>query len=337
MELTELDGIGPVTAKSLNDVGIFDVIQLLSHSPREVSDLTGMDSEASLAIFKKARAKLQEESIIGKTFQSGKEMDERRKNTKLISTGTKALDKLFDGGIETGSTTEVYGQFGSGKSQFCHTMSVQVQLPEKSGGLEGKVLWIDTENTFRSERIISIAKAKGLDSDKTLENITVARAHNSAEQQLILEEAEKLIIPNNVRLIVVDSSTGLFRSDYLGRGTLAERQQKLNKFITLAKNIAETHNLAILYTNQVMQSPGVFFGDPTRPIGGDIYAHNSTYRVYFRKSGGLRVAKMVDSPRHAETEVSFGLSEAGIVDPEVKEAEDKEKKKVVKKKKSVEE
>jgi len=195
-------------------------------------------------------------------------------------------------------------------------MCVTVQKPKEEGGLDGTVLYVDTENTFRPERIVSIAKIHGMDPEKVLDKIIVARAYNSAHQTLILEEASKMIQENNIKLLVVDSAVGLFRAEYLGRGTLSERQQRLNKFVHLLVRIAEIYNCAALATNQVMASPDVFFGDPTRPIGGNVVAHTSTYRIYFKKSGKKRIARMVDSPHHPEQEVIFALGEAGVIDPD---------------------
>ena len=160
------------------------------------------------------------------------------------------------------------------------------------------------------------SKAQGMDPEKVLDNIIVARAYNSAHQILILEESGPVIKENNIKLIIVDSAVGLFRAEYLGRGTLAARQQKLNHFVHLLVRIAETYNCAALATNQVMAAPDVFFGDPTRPVGGNVVAHTSTYRIYFKKSGKKRIARMVDSPHHPEQEVIFALSEAGVVDPD---------------------
>ncbi len=177
-------------------------------------------------------------------------------------------------------------------------------------------MYIDTENTFRPERIVSIAKAKGLDPEKVLDNIIVARAYNSAHQILILEETGPIIEQHNIKLIIADSAVGLFRAEYLGRGTLSERQQRLNRFMHLLVRTAETYNCAEIATNQVMASPDIFFGDPTKPIGGNVVAHTSTYRIYFKKSGKKRIARMVDSPQHPEEEVIFTVTENGIADPE---------------------
>ncbi|MBM3896657.1 MAG: DNA repair and recombination protein RadA [Thaumarchaeota archaeon] len=323
LRLDSLDGVGPVTTKKLTDAGIHNIMDLIIRGPVEVAEITGMDKETAEKIVNKARQQLVEEGLIAKDFVSATEIYKRRQDIGKISTGTNCLDLLFDGGVETQALTEVYGEFGSGKTQFCHTMCVNVQKPKEQGGQDGGVLYIDTENTFRPERIVSIAKANGMNPEKVLDRIIVARAYNSAHQILILEEAGPIIKENNIKLIVADSAAGLFRAEYLGRGTLSERQQRLNKFVHLLVRTAETYNCAAIATNQVMSSPDVFFGDPTRPIGGNIVAHTSTYRVYFKKSGKKRIARMVDSPHHPEQEVIFTLTEAGISDPE----EDTKKKK----------
>jgi len=323
LRLDSLDGVGPVTTKKLTDAGIHNIMDLVVRGPVEVAEITGMDKDTAEKIVNKARQQLVEEGLIAKDFVSATEIYKRRQDIGKISTGTNCLDLLFDGGVETQALTEVYGEFGSGKTQFCHTMCVNVQKTKEQGGQDGGVLYIDTENTFRPERIVSIAKANGMDPEKVLDRIIVARAYNSAHQILILEEAGPIIKENNIKLIVADSAAGLFRAEYLGRGTLSERQQRLNKFLHLLVRTAETYNCAAIATNQVMSSPDVFFGDPTRPIGGNIVAHTSTYRVYFKKSGKKRIARMVDSPHHPEQEVIFTLTEAGVSDPE----EDTKKKK----------
>ena len=316
LRLDTLEGVGPVTTKKLGDAGIHNIMDLIVRGPVEIAELTGMDRDTAAKIVDKSRRQLVDQGLISKDFVSATEIYKRRQEIGKISTNTECLDILFDGGIETQALTEVYGEFGCGKTQFCHTMCVNVQKSKEEGGLDGRVLYIDTENTFRPERIVSIAKANGMDPEKALDNIIVARAYNSSHQILILEESGAVIKENNIKLLIVDSAVGLFRAEYLGRGTLAGRQQKLNHFVHLLVRIAETYNCAALATNQVMASPDVFFGDPTRPVGGNVVAHTSTYRIYFKKSGKKRIARMVDSPHHPEQEVIFALSEAGVVDPE---------------------
>jgi len=329
LRLDSLEGVGPVTTRKLTDAGIHNIMDLIVRGPVEIADITGMDKDTAEKIVNKARKQLIEEGLVAKDFESATDIYKRRQDIGKITTGTNSLDTLLDGGVETQALTEVYGEFGCGKTQFCHTMCVTVQKPKEEGGLEGGVLYLDTENTFRPERIVSIAKANDMDPEKVLDNIIVARAYNSSHQILILEEAGKIIEENNIKLIVVDSAVGLFRAEYLGRGTLAVRQQKLNHFVHLLVRIAEIYNCAAIATNQVMASPDVFFGDPTRPVGGNVVAHTSTYRIYFKKSGKKRIARMVDSPHHPEMDVIFALGEAGVIDPD---EDGKKKKKVTTKK-----
>jgi DNA repair protein RadA len=328
VRLESLEGVGPVTSKKLSDAGVHNIMDLVIRGPVDISEITGMDKDAAERLVTKARQQLIESGQLAKEFVTATEIYKRRQEIGRISTGTNALDTLFDGGIETQAVTEVYGEFGSGKTQFCHTMCVNVQKSREEGGLDGGVLYIDTEGTFRPERIVSIARAKGLDPEKALDRIIVAKAYSSSHQELIMQEVGPVIEENKIKLIVVDSAVGLFRAEYLGRGTLSVRQQRLNKFMHLLTRTAETYNIAVIATNQVQASPDTFFGDPTRPIGGNIVGHSSTYRVYFKKSGKKRIARMVDSPHHPEQEVIFTVTEAGVADPEEetkkkkKEAED---------------
>jgi len=308
-------------AKKLNNVGIFEVHQLLSHAPHWISDETGMDIVSTETLFRKAKEKLKIPA-----FVSGNAVFEERRNLVRIKTGTQALDSLLSGGLEPRATTEIYGENGVGKSQFCHTMAVQAV--RQTGG---KVIWIDTEDTFRPERIENISYSLDLKPDEILDSISVARVYNSSDQKQALESAEQVIESEKIGLIIIDSATGLFRSEYIGRGTLADRQGRLNEFMTLASNIAQVYGIPVLLTNQIQTSPGILYGDPNRPVGGNIVGHESTYRIYLRKSGGFSVAKLVKSPQSAQTEVIFGITDAGVVDKEIKEAEDKRMKKEAKK------
>lgn len=316
LRLDSLEGVGPVTSKKLSDAGVHNILDLVVRGPVDISEITGMDIDTAIKIVNKARQQLVEGGQLQKEFVSATEIYKRRQDIGKITTGTNSLDTLFDGGIETQAVTEVYGEFGSGKTQLCHTLCVTVQKPKEEGGLDGGVLYIDTEGTFRPERIVSIAKAKGIEPEKALDRIIVAKAYNSSHQELIMQEVGPVIEENKIKLIVVDSAVGLFRSEYLGRGTLSVRQQRLNKFMHLLSRTAETYNIAIIATNQVQASPDTFFGDPTRPIGGNIVGHASTYRVYLKKSGKKRIARMVDSPHHPEQEVLFTVTEGGVADPE---------------------
>lgn len=327
-DLGNLEGVGPVTKKKLEDAGVTNLMDLVVRGPVELEEITSMTADTCSKIITLARKSLVESGVITRDFASGSEIYKQRKEISKITTGTEALDNLLLGGVETQAITEVYGEYGCGKTQFCHSLCVTVQKPVEEGGLDGGVLYIDTEGTFRPERIIDIAKAHHMEPEKALDRITVARAYNSSHQVLILEESGKIIKEENIRLIISDSLTGLFRAEYLGRGTLAGRQQKISRYMRLLSRISTMYNVAVVATNQVSHSPDNFFGDPTRPIGGNIVGHTSTYRIYFRKGAKTkRVGKMVDSPHHPASEEIFELGIMGVQDvEEVIKKREKEKK-----------
>ena len=307
----DLPGIGPATIKKLEDAGFNDLMSISVATPGEIVGAC----ETTEATAKKVIAIAREN--VEMNFESGEDLMKRRAQAIRINTGSEELNKLFGGGIETAAITEVYGQYGSGKSQMAHSLAVMCQLPKSKGGADGGAVFIDTEGTFRPERITQRAKSAGLDPAKVLKNIKVARAFNSDHQMLLAEKVEDLIKKQgfNVKVVVVDSLTAQFRAEFIGRGTLAERQQKINKHMRALANVGDKYNVAIFVTNQVMSKPDVFFGDPTQAIGGHIVAHNSTYRVYLRRGKkGTRVGKMVDSPNLPEAEAVFVITEEGIQD-----------------------
>jgi len=222
---------------------------------------------------------------------------------------------LLGGGLETQTITEFYGEFGSGKSQICMQLCVNVQLPRERGGLEGGALYIDTEHTFRTERIIQMAKHVGLDPKEVVQNIIYAEAFTSDHQMFLLDHADEVIKENNIRLIIIDSLTAHFRSEYVGRESLAERQQKLSRHLHKLIRLARAFNAVAVVTNQVMAKPDVFYGDAVAPVGGHILAHTSHTRIYLRKGkGNIRIARLVSSPYLPEGEAVFKITENGIED-----------------------
>jgi len=312
LALSNIEEIGPATEKRLNEAGFRSIRDLLVRGPVDVAEVTGMEMDKSAEICNKARMMLEELGIIDKSFVTATSLFSKRR--ARISSGSNSFDDLLGGGLETKAVTEVYGEFGTGKTQLCHTLCVMVQQDTLAGGLDAKALYIDTENTFRPERIVSISDTRGIDPRKSLENIIVAKAFNSAHQELIIQEAGSVIEDNHVKLILVDSAVAHYRAEFLGRATLSERQQRLNKFMHILVRIAETYDLAVLVTNQIQASPDAYFGDAARPTGGNVVAHTSTYRIYLKRSGKNRIARMVDSPYHAEREIVFTLTERGISD-----------------------
>jgi DNA repair protein RadA len=316
LDLRNLEGVGPATKQKLVDAGIRNILDLAIRGPMEVAEIVGIDISRAIELCNKARTKLVELGRLEEEFVPATEIYKRRMEIERITTGSKNLDELLGGGVETQAVTEFYGEYGSGKTQICHTLCVTVQLPREQGGLEAGAIYIDTENTFRPERIAGIAEARELNPNLVLSNIVVAKAYNSAHQELIVNELGNVIEKQGSRLIIVDSAVAHYRAEFLGRGTLAERQQRLNRFMHHLLRTAEAYNVAIVVTNQVQAAPDVFFGDPTKPIGGHVVGHTSTYRVYLKKAGKNRIARMVDSPYHPEREIVFVLNEKGIDDPE---------------------
>ena len=315
LELDTLDEIGPATKIHLIDAGIDSLKDLIIRGPHDIAEVTGMTMEKSIDLCNKARIKLEEVEIIERTFIPATELYNKRKNIERISTGSKCFDELLGGGFEVNAITEIYGEFGSGKTQICHTSAVMVQQKITDGGLEGGVIYVDTENTFRPERIVSISKARNIDYVSVLENIVVAKAFNSAHQELIIHEIGKIIENNNIKLLVLDSAISHYRAEYLGRAMLSERQQKINRLMHILIRISETYKIAVILTNQIQSVPDTLFGDPFRPTGGNIIAHSSTYRIYLKKAGKNRIARIVDSPYHPEIEALFSLGEEGVTDP----------------------
>ena len=312
MKIGDLAGVGEKTAEKLEELGYTSLMALAVAPAMQLSEDTGIGAATAQKIINQARSHLK------MNFVSGMDLMKRREEIGYITTGSQELNNLLGGkGVETQSITEMFGQFGSGKSQNGFQLAVNVQLPKEKGGLDGYCIFIDTERTFRPERIKQIAEAAGLNPEEALSKIKVAVAYSSDHQILLAEKIPELIekekIP--VKLIVVDSLMGLFRAEYIGRGTLAARQQKLNSHLHHLQRLADRYNLAIFYCNQVMSRPDVFFGDPTQPIGGHIVGHTSTYRLYLRKSkGDKRVAKLIDSPSLPEGEAVFRVTEEGIRD-----------------------
>ena len=305
----DLPGVGAATAEKLIAVGYTDLMSIAVASPAELIEATGMGDALAKKMIAVARSSLE----MG--FESGEELLKRREKVQRINTGSKALNSLLGGGFETAAITECFGEFGSGKTQLGHALAVNCQTIEK----DAVAVYIDTENTFRPERIIQLAKGAGMDEEQVLKNIKVARAYNSDHQMLLAEKVEDLIKKQgfNVKLVVIDSLTAHFRAEFIGRGTLADRQQKLNKHMHTLMKLADMYNLTVYVTNQVMAKPDMFFGDPTQAIGGHIVAHASTFRIYLRKGKkGTRVAKLIDSPSMPEGEANFYVDETGIKDVE---------------------
>lgn len=310
-KLTDLPGIGPAVASKLESAGIYDLMGLAVMGPSELADIAGVGAAVARKAIQAAR------NMLDLGFQDGLEFAKKRANVINITTGSKNLDNLLGGkGIEGRAITEAFGAYGSGKTQIGLTLAVNVQLPLEKGGANGKAVFIDTEGTFRPSRIKQISESIGANPEKVLKNIFVARAFNSDHQILLVDKVSEMIKNGEpIKLVIVDSLTAHFRAEFSGRGQLADRQQRLNKYLHNLMKLAEQHNLAVYVTNQVMSNPAQMFGDPTVAIGGNIVGHASTYRIYLRRGKkDSRVAKLIDSPNLPDNETIFFLTDSGARD-----------------------
>lgn len=307
LTMQDLPGVGAATAEKLEAAGFRDLMSIAVATIGEIIETTGMSESVARKMINAARDSMK----MG--FETGLEVLRKRESVTKFSTGSDTFNLLMGGGFETGAITECFGEFGSGKTQVGHSLAVNALKDDP----ESYVVYIDTENTFRPERIKQLCPRIGLDPDDALSRIMVARAYNSDHQMLLTEKVESLITEQQkkVRLVVVDSLTSHFRAEFIGRGTLAERQQKLNRHMHSLAKVATTYNICVFVTNQVMAKPDQFFGDPTVAIGGHVVAHASTFRIYLRKGKkGTRVARLIDAPNLPDGEVCFEVTQEGLKD-----------------------
>lgn len=307
--IEDLPGVGPATAEKLREMGYHTVESLATAAIKELVP-AGVGEKQAAKIIGQAR------DGFALTFVRADELIKMRENVLRLGTGSKAIDELLGGGMETQTITEFYGEYGVGKSILCHQLCINVQLPVERGGLNGGALYVDTESTFRPEWVIRMANALGLDASKAAQNIIYSEAFNSDHQMLLLDKADKVIMENNIRLIIVDSLTAHFRSEYLGREMLAERQQKLNSHMHKLVRLARAFNAVAIVTNQVMARPDAFFAQAVEAVGGHVVSHTSHTRMFIRKTAGgpVRVVKLVSSPYLPEGERIFKITEEGIKD-----------------------
>ncbi|KAL9266351.1 DNA repair protein RAD51-like protein [Drosera capensis] len=312
VEQLQSSGIAVMDVKKLKDAGLCTV-ESVAYAPRkELLQIKGI-SETKVDKIIEAASKL-----VPLGFTSARDLHEQRTEIIQITSGSRELDKVLEGGIETGSITEIYGEFRSGKTQLCHTLCVTCQLPVDHGGGEGKAMYIDAEGTFRPQRLLQIADRFGLNGNDVLENVAYARAYNTDHQSRLLLEAASMMVESRFALMIVDSATALYRTDFSGRGELSARQMHLAKFLRSLQKLADEFGVAVVITNQVVaqvDGSALFAGPQIKPIGGNIMAHASTTRLALRKGRGEeRVCKVISSPCLAEAEARFQICVEGVTD-----------------------
>eukprot|EP01089_Gocevia_fonbrunei_P000448 TRINITY_DN1046_c0_g1_i1.p1 TRINITY_DN1046_c0_g1~~TRINITY_DN1046_c0_g1_i1.p1 ORF type:complete len:364 (-),score=99.99 TRINITY_DN1046_c0_g1_i1:60-1115(-) len=310
----EGNGIAAGDIKKLQGAGLYTVESVAYSTRKDLTKIKGISEPKADKILAEAA------KIIPMTFTTATEYHKTRQEIIKITTGSKDLDKLLEGGFETGSITEMFGEFRTGKTQLCHQLCVTSQLPLDAGGGEGKVMFIDTEGTFRPQRLLSIADRYGLNGQDVLDNVAYARAYNSDHQSKLLIDASVMMADSRYALIIVDSATALYRTDYSGRGELSARQMHLARFLRSLQRLADEFGIAVVITNQVVaqvDGGAMFAGqDSKKPIGGNIMAHASTTRLSLRKGRGeTRICKVYDSPCLPEAEAVFAIGNDGISDP----------------------
>ncbi len=295
-ELEAVPGIGPAIAKKLEAAFITTAELLAVQNPDELNARTNIGPGKAVSIVRAAR------KVIGKfEFRSGLEVERELELKPRLSTGVSKLDKHLWGGIELGSIVELFGKARAGKTQWCAMLAIMVQLPLKDGGLEGRVLWLDTERAFKPWIIRAMAYRRGLDPEVALGNIGHATIIDSSQIQERFENIPNLLARENYKLVIIDSFTGLFRSEYTGLDSLRIRQQKMNKLLSLMRRTAAATEAIFVYTNQVMSKISQFSSSLNAPSGGHILSHASDYRF------NLKVGK--DDQRKIALQDNAGVPE----------------------------
>lgn len=356
LSFEDVPGLGPAKIKALNKEGWTTTLQLICKTPMFLKEITGMDKEQAGEAFVFMKKKLIKAQLIGKQEMSGTEAYQERMKIRRVSTGCGSLDRLLDGGIECKAVTEIYGENGSGKTQLAHTLCIMAQRPIEEGGLKTPgnkpsiVLFIDTENTYRPERIVSILAGKKLISDfssdlkqkilddkiltpeeqkehdqvkkkqeneskKWSDHIEIQKASNAYQLFGYVQNAIQLAKQLNILMIIIDSATSPFRGEYLERGTTKAKFNLLNEMLHDLKLLGENHNIPIVVMNQIYHKPDVDYGkDPDIPYGGNILGHTVTYRIKFEKFTKTHKATFMKSPYQDNDEARFKITQGGLTD-----------------------
>ena len=314
LSVSQLDGVGAVTQKKLDTFGVSNLIDICVRGSKEISEITGVAKTTTDSWVFNAQKLLEENDLIRKSDMDVSELLDYHENLPVLGTKCEDVDNLMGGGVRSEATYEIYGEFGSGKTQFCNTLTCEAI---KDGG---NVIWIDCEDTFKPRRIIEMLITREEitpeEAKEKLNNITYLYCPNTEQLLGTVNGLSSTLLEKKPKLVILDGAIGQFREEYLGRGTLAERQMQIARLMTHIKNISFYFRCPVIFTNQVQSDPAMMFGDPIKPIGGNVVAHASTYRIYFKKSGKKRLARMVDSPEHAQADAEYVLTEKGLVDIE---------------------
>lgn len=318
-ELEAVAGVGPAVAKKLRDAFVTTAELLAVQNPVELQTKTKIGEGTTLKVIKNAR------DLIGKFgFRSGLEIEEEMASKPRLKTGITKMDEALLGGIEVGSIVEIFGPARGGKTQWCTQFAVMVQLPKEKGGLEGRVLWLDTESSFKPWNIRANALRHGLDPDVALGNIGRAEIVFSGQINEIFESIPQLCAEQDYKLVVIDSFTGLFRAEYTGLENMRIRQQDMNALLNQMRRVATATDAIFVYSNQVMAKISSYGGNPNSPVGGHIISHASDYRFYTRRTkGDTRKIELQDNAGLPEFDVEVFVGWGGLF-PDAKSKKDME-------------
>lgn len=313
-------GVGPAVAKKLDEASITTAELLAVQNPIELQKKTKIGEGTTLKIIKNAR------DLVGKYgFRSGLEIEQEMATKPRLKTGIDKIDSSLMGGMEVGSIVELYGPARGGKTQWCAQLAIMAQLPKEQGGLEGRVLWLDTESSFKPSTIRANALRHGIDPDIALGNIGRASIIFSGQITDIFETIPKLVSEEGYKLIVIDSFTGLFRAEFTGLESLRIRQQDMNGLLNQMRRIATATDAIFVYSNQVMAKISNYGGNPNAPVGGHIISHASDYRFYTRRTKGVdRKFGLIDNAGLPEFDVDVQVGWGGFYSDK-KERAEKEK------------
>ncbi|MCC6050957.1 MAG: DNA repair and recombination protein RadA [Thermofilum sp.] len=315
VELLRSHGVGPTLIAKLKGAGLLSMRGLkfvVAATPDELVEWLSLSSyESAVKLREAAKAAVGYQSSAVDAAQL-MELEER---LPKLATGVKGIDELLQGGLRPGELYEFAGEFGTGKTQLCHQLSVTVQLPEEKGGLSAKAVYIDTEGTFSPQRIASIASRFGLDPKAALNAVAVYRPLNTGELERFVREELSGYLEDGAKLVVIDSVIALYRAQYRGMEWLARRQQAINYLLDWLKRWARIYSAVAVITNQVLTHPLPSGVALKLPAGGNIIAHASTHRFLMRKAGDAWLIECIDSPRIAKgASVQFKITDAGVED-----------------------
>jgi DNA repair protein RadA len=313
LEIDRLKEIDGSLKNQLKEAGFNSIKDIVIRGPVEISKSAKLSLGDAACVCNVASLLLEQLGVIPNNVSNAGNYSSAA-NKEYFKTGSVELDRLLGGkGVETGAITEFYGHSGSGKTQICLSLCVMVQRLHP----DNTAIYVDTEGKFRPERLSQIAQKKGLNSDRYLQNVKRARVHNTSRLETVIQQdcCSEIDKDSDAKLLVVDSVTSLYRAEYGDRCMLPQRQHQLLRIMHILQNIAHVYNIAVVITNQIQTTPNEWTSNSDIPVGGNVLAHTSTFRIRLSGSNPDKMwAKLVSSPCYPQDEISFAITDRGIVD-----------------------